>query len=63
MAQLLERIKQGSPAAFERLVIDVLVAMGYGGAGNEKDLAQEKHRSPSEDATPQKCERRMQELS
>jgi restriction system protein len=32
VAQILERIKQGSPAAFEKLVIDVLVAMGYGGS-------------------------------
>lgn len=30
-AEVLERIKQVSPAFFERLVIDVLVAMGYGG--------------------------------
>jgi restriction system protein len=38
VAQILERIKQGSPAAFERLVIDVLVAMGYG--GSHEDAAQ-----------------------
>lgn len=30
-AEVLERVKQVSPAFFERLVIDVLVAMGYGG--------------------------------
>jgi restriction system protein len=29
---LLERIKQASPTFFERLVIDLLVAMGYGGS-------------------------------
>lgn len=29
---LLERIKKNSPAYFERLVVDVLVAMGYGGS-------------------------------
>lgn len=30
--ELLERIKQSPPAFFERLVIDVLLAMGYGGS-------------------------------
>ncbi|MCX7072817.1 MAG: restriction endonuclease [Gammaproteobacteria bacterium] len=30
-AEVLDRIKQVSPAFFERLVIDVLVTMGYGG--------------------------------
>lgn len=30
-AEVLERVKQVPPAFFERLVIDVLVAMGYGG--------------------------------
>jgi restriction system protein len=30
-AQLLERVKQSSPAFFENLVVDLLVAMGYGG--------------------------------
>ena len=30
-AELLESIRNGSPAAFERLVVDLLVAMGYGG--------------------------------
>jgi restriction system protein len=29
--ELLNRIKQSSPAFFERLVVDVLMAMGYGG--------------------------------
>jgi restriction system protein len=32
VAQLLERIKKGTPAAFESLVIDLLVKMGYGGS-------------------------------
>jgi restriction system protein len=31
-AQLLERTKQASPAFFEELVVEVLVAMGYGGS-------------------------------
>ncbi len=30
--ELLELIKNGTPAAFERLVVDLLVAMGYGGS-------------------------------
>jgi len=30
-AQLLERVKQAPPAFFENLVVDLLVAMGYGG--------------------------------
>jgi len=30
--QLLERVKQCSPAFFERLVLDLLLAMGYGGS-------------------------------
>jgi len=38
VAQLLERIKRGTPAAFERVVIDLLVAMGYG--GSHEDAAQ-----------------------
>ena len=29
--ELLETVKSGSPAAFERIVVDLLVAMGYGG--------------------------------
>ena len=31
-AQLLERVKQAPPAFFENLVVEVLVAMGYGGS-------------------------------
>jgi restriction system protein len=31
-ADLLERIVQNSPAFFEQLIVDVLVAMGYGGS-------------------------------
>lgn len=31
-ADLLERITQNSPAFFERLIVDLLVAMGYGGS-------------------------------
>jgi restriction system protein len=31
-SQLLERIKQASPAFFERLVVELLVKMGYGGS-------------------------------
>lgn len=31
-AQLLDRVKQASPAFFESLVVDLLVAMGYGGS-------------------------------
>jgi len=38
VAQILEKIKLGSPAAFERLVVDVLVAMDYG--GSHEDAAQ-----------------------
>jgi restriction system protein len=38
VAQILEKIKTGSPAAFERLVVDLLVAMGYG--GSHEDAAQ-----------------------
>ena len=36
-AQLLERVRQASPAFFEQLVVDVLRAMGYG--GTEEDAA------------------------
>ena len=28
---LLQRVKQSTPAFFEKLVVDVLLAMGYGG--------------------------------
>jgi restriction system protein len=38
-AELLERIKIASPAFFERLVIDVLVKMGYGGSRFDAGLA------------------------
>jgi restriction system protein len=31
-AQLLDRVKRASPAFFENLVVDLLVAMGYGGS-------------------------------
>jgi restriction system protein len=31
-AELLNRIKQNSPAFFEKLVVDLMVAMGYGGS-------------------------------
>ena len=34
-ADLLEQVKQASPAFFERLVVDVLVHMGYGGSRQE----------------------------
>lgn len=30
--ELLETVKNGTPAAFERIVVDLLVAMGYGGS-------------------------------
>jgi restriction system protein len=30
--ELLETIKNGTPAAFEKIVVDLLVAMGYGGS-------------------------------
>ena len=36
--ELLERIKGCSPSFFERLVVDLLVAMGYG--GSRKDAGQ-----------------------
>lgn len=35
VAQILERVKRGAPAAFERVVIDLLVAMGYGGSHDD----------------------------
>jgi len=37
-AQLLDRVRQASPAFFEQLVVEVLVAMGYG--GSQEDAAQ-----------------------
>lgn len=33
--ELLETIKSGTPAAFERIVVDLLVAMGYGGSAED----------------------------
>ncbi|MBX3728133.1 MAG: restriction endonuclease [Candidatus Sumerlaeia bacterium] len=33
--ELLEKMKQGSPAAFERLVVELLLKMGYGGSRRE----------------------------
>jgi len=33
--ELLDRVKKSSPEFFERLVIDLLVAMGYGGSRRE----------------------------
>jgi restriction system protein len=36
-AQLLERVRQASPVFFEQLVVDLLVAMGYG--GSQEDAA------------------------
>jgi restriction system protein len=38
VAQMLERVKRVTPAAFEGVVIDLLVAMGYG--GSHEDAAQ-----------------------
>ncbi len=38
-AQLLERIKQASPAFFERLVVELLVKMGYGGSRSDAGKA------------------------
>lgn len=38
-ADLLQRIKDNSPAFFEELVIDLLVAMGYGGSREEAGRA------------------------
>jgi restriction system protein len=32
VTELLETIKNGTPAAFEKIVVDLLVAMGYGGS-------------------------------
>jgi restriction system protein len=33
--ELLDRIRQNSPEFFEQLVLDVLLAMGYGGSRKE----------------------------
>jgi restriction system protein len=38
-AELLEQIKGASPAFFERLVVDLLVAMGYGGSRQDAGRA------------------------
>ena len=32
--EILDKVRQGSPAFFERLVVDLLQAMGYGGASS-----------------------------
>jgi restriction system protein len=42
-AELLERVKQASPAFFEQLVVKLLVAMGYG--GSQEDAGQAVGRS------------------
>ncbi|MER8803066.1 restriction endonuclease [Mesorhizobium sp. M0998] len=42
-AELLERIAQNSPAFFEQLIVDLLVAMGYG--GSHKNAAEQLGRS------------------
>lgn len=39
IADLLARIKQASPAFFERLVVDLLVTMGYGGSRQDAGSA------------------------
>jgi restriction system protein len=38
-AELLDQVKSSSPAFFERLVIDLLVAMGYGGSRQDAGRA------------------------
>jgi restriction system protein len=38
-ARLLDQLKQSSPAFFERVVVDLLVAMGYGGSRKEAGRA------------------------
>lgn len=38
-SQLLERIKQSSPSFFERLVVELLVKMGYGGSRSDAGRA------------------------
>ena len=38
-ADLLDQVKQASPAFFEHLVVDVLVQMGYGGSRQEAGKA------------------------
>ena len=38
-AELLEQVKGASPAFFERLVVDLIVAMGYGGSRQDAGRA------------------------
>ena len=40
MTELLTRLKSGSPAFFERAVLKLLTAMGYGVTGNSQLTAQ-----------------------
>lgn len=37
---LLEKVKQSTPAFFEKLVVDLLLAMGYGGSKGEGNITQ-----------------------
>jgi len=37
--EVLERLKKGSPEFFERVVVDLLVAMGYGGSRKDAGMA------------------------
>ena len=38
-AELLDRVRNGTPAFFERLIVQLLVAMGYGGTSEEAGRA------------------------
>jgi restriction system protein len=38
-AELLERVREMAPASFERLIVDLLIAMGYGGGRSEMGQA------------------------
>jgi restriction system protein len=38
-ADLLDRVREGSPAFFERLIVELLIAMGYGGSSDEAGRA------------------------
>ncbi len=38
-ADLLQRVRQAPPAFFERLIVDLLIAMGYGGSSEEAGRA------------------------
>ncbi len=38
-ADLLDRVREASPAFFERLIVDLLLAMGYGGTSEEAGRA------------------------